>query len=375
MTARGLRNLNPGNIVDGTWAKRQPGYTGSDGHFATFATPDAGLQALGALLVTYQDDHGLNTIRGIINRWAPPSENDTGAYVNAVSSAIGIGPDEPLDLHSPSVLAPLIGAIVAHENGSQPYSEAQLLAAAGQPAEEPTVASAPPATFPPGPNRVTVPMPILAILSALGPILGTFIPQIAKALKPESVSAAHDAQTAQLILNTIAQAAGVLQPGQDAGMTETAAAVDKMSGDAALVKSVTQAVVNHPQIMPLLEVGGGVKQARADDLTAATTPTFKLTKSAVFVMSLVLIPIIYWLVGSLIAGGMDIPSDWPWYGQLPLKLLGGAWNGESRSGGFNLVVGLILGGICGVYYGISVTQQKREQAASDSSSSSNGATS
>jgi hypothetical protein len=41
-----------------------------------------------------------------------------------------------------------------------------------------------------------------------------------------------------------------------------------------------------------------------------------------------------------------------------LGMFGGGWTGEARSGGFNLVVGLILGGICGVYYGVSVTQGK-----------------
>ena len=42
-----------------------------------------------------------------------------------------------------------------------------------------------------------------------------------------------------------------------------------------------------------------------------------------------------------------------------LSMFGSAWTGEARSGGFNLVVGLVLGGICGVYFGVSVTQAKQ----------------
>ena len=43
-------------------------------------------------LLTYQRQHGLDTVKGILNRWAPPSENDTGAYVQTVSRALGLRP-------------------------------------------------------------------------------------------------------------------------------------------------------------------------------------------------------------------------------------------------------------------------------------------
>lgn len=41
--------------------------------------------------------HGLVTIRSIIGRYAPPSENATAAYIRSVSRATGWGPDDPLD--------------------------------------------------------------------------------------------------------------------------------------------------------------------------------------------------------------------------------------------------------------------------------------
>jgi hypothetical protein len=62
---------------------------------------------------------GLFSVRQIINTWAPPSENDTGAYVNAVAAGLGVNADDGLD---ESYLPDLIAAIIRHENGMQPYS-------------------------------------------------------------------------------------------------------------------------------------------------------------------------------------------------------------------------------------------------------------
>jgi hypothetical protein len=124
--ARGVRNNNPGNIEAG--GTQWQGQVGSDGRFATFETPEAGIRALGRNLLTYQEKHGLNTVHGIINRWAPAGENDTAAYVRAVSTAVGVGPAEPLNLRDPSTLQKLTSAIIRHENGGQPYPDEVLRA-------------------------------------------------------------------------------------------------------------------------------------------------------------------------------------------------------------------------------------------------------
>lgn len=118
---RGLRNNNPGNIEAST--DRWEGQAGSDGRFATFDTPEAGIRALARTLLAYQDKHGLNTVEGIIGRWAPPRENNTKAYARAVADAIGFETTTPLDLKDARVLQSLTRAIIAHENGRQPYAE------------------------------------------------------------------------------------------------------------------------------------------------------------------------------------------------------------------------------------------------------------
>lgn len=124
--ARGVRNNNPGNIEAGT--TQWQGQVGSDGRFATFDTPEAGIRALGRNLLAYQERHGLDTVHGIINRWAPAGENDTASYVRAVANAVGTGPAAKLNLRDPQTLQALAGAIIRHENGSQPYPDAVLRA-------------------------------------------------------------------------------------------------------------------------------------------------------------------------------------------------------------------------------------------------------
>jgi hypothetical protein len=113
---RGLRNNNPGNIEDGDFARGLPGYQGSDGRFAVFDSMESGQAAKGALLQSY-GRRGFNTVEKVIGRWAPPSENDTGSYVQFVSQRLGVDPRQPLDLNDPGVVSSLQAAISERENG------------------------------------------------------------------------------------------------------------------------------------------------------------------------------------------------------------------------------------------------------------------
>lgn len=46
-----------------------------------------------------------------------------GAYIRAVAKAIGVGVNDPLIVAQRHVMAPLVKAIIQHENGRQPYSD------------------------------------------------------------------------------------------------------------------------------------------------------------------------------------------------------------------------------------------------------------
>ncbi|EMX0849499.1 hypothetical protein AAF302_000706 [Pluralibacter gergoviae] len=123
--ARGIRNNNPGNL-EASSSNPWVGQTGSDGRFAKFETPEHGIRALGRNLLSYQRQ-GIDTVSDIINRWAPPSDNnDTAAYIRAVCAQLGVTANQPLDASNPDTLQALCAAIIKHENGTQPYSNDQL---------------------------------------------------------------------------------------------------------------------------------------------------------------------------------------------------------------------------------------------------------
>lgn len=113
---RGLRNNNPGNIVKGS-TKWRGEVDGTDARFCTFSTMPYGYRALMLLLQNYQRLHGLRTIRQLISRWAPSSENNTSSYIRRVSRLTGYGTDDVLCLQEKSVATNLAAAISEVENG------------------------------------------------------------------------------------------------------------------------------------------------------------------------------------------------------------------------------------------------------------------
>jgi hypothetical protein len=125
---RGERNCNPGNIVrdDKTHWQGMSVNQGSDPRFCVFVNPVYGIRALAKLLVNYYRDHQLDTVRKLIDRWAPPNENDTDAYVNAVAKQVGCDPDDVIEPTDPTVLQSLTAAIITHENGRCIYDDATI---------------------------------------------------------------------------------------------------------------------------------------------------------------------------------------------------------------------------------------------------------
>lgn len=115
---RGIRNHNPGNVERGKdrWLGMSADQS-ADTRFLVFDTPEAGIRALMRILINYQERHGIKTMREAINRWAPPGENNSGAYVQHVSRLTGFDPDEPLDFLDREINVALTRAIVRHENG------------------------------------------------------------------------------------------------------------------------------------------------------------------------------------------------------------------------------------------------------------------
>ena len=94
---RGMRNCNPLNIrrVSGTrWKGQRAEQT--DREFVQFSSVEYGLRAAFCILETYRRKYKAVCIEDIINRWAPPSENDTRKYVETVCRLTGFGGKERL---------------------------------------------------------------------------------------------------------------------------------------------------------------------------------------------------------------------------------------------------------------------------------------
>lgn len=117
MTARGIRNKNPGNIRHGSDKWQGMSVEQNDSAFVTFDEMTYGCRALIKTLQTYADKYGLNTVQGIIHRWAPTNENDTESYINSVAKALDVTPNESLVFNERTYIA-LAKAIAKHENGS-----------------------------------------------------------------------------------------------------------------------------------------------------------------------------------------------------------------------------------------------------------------
>lgn len=139
---RGIRDNNPLNLqplAQGQWS----GQTGTDGRYATFASPEAGMAAADRNLQTYASKYGISTLSGIINRWSPPSENNTAAYIQTVAKDLGVDPNAKLDLSNPQVRRAVLTSMSKVELGQAsptsqtPASGAPVAATRGIPGSAP----------------------------------------------------------------------------------------------------------------------------------------------------------------------------------------------------------------------------------------------
>ena len=115
--SRGLRNCNPGNIRLGSFRYKGEKAKSTDSSFRQFESMEWGYRAMFVLLHTYATKRGCNTLRKIINRYAPPTENFTEGYIRFVSEKTGIAPDEIINTRAARDMVPVVAAMSQIENG------------------------------------------------------------------------------------------------------------------------------------------------------------------------------------------------------------------------------------------------------------------
>lgn len=135
-TSRGYLNNNPGNIdrSAAVWVGEIRDINSckndiqrrelTSGRFCVFTSSEYGIRAMAKNLRAYKKAFACQSIRDYINRWAPPSENNTEAYIQTVAAKTGHGPDDPVDLEL--ALPHLIEAIIGVECGGMPYEDGEI---------------------------------------------------------------------------------------------------------------------------------------------------------------------------------------------------------------------------------------------------------
>lgn len=116
--ARGLRNNNPGNIRLNGITYEGEIVPSKDKSFKQFKAISYGYRAMFVVLHTYARKYGINTIEGMISRYAPASENHTQKYIDAVSEWSGVSATSHLTSTNADVMIPIVAAMSRVENGA-----------------------------------------------------------------------------------------------------------------------------------------------------------------------------------------------------------------------------------------------------------------
>ncbi len=171
-------------------------------------------------------------------------------------------------------------------------------------------------------------MPIPAIVSALLPVLTSAVPELVKLIKPDSAAAEKNATVAVKVFDIAKDALSA------ANEQEVA---ERVQSDPQAAQVVRQAVQD--RWYELEEVGGGIAAARAADLAFVATGE-SAWKSPSFIVALALLPLVYMVVGAVVG------------------LFGSPFSADVRAAIANGIVGMILGGLVGYYYGQSTSRNR-----------------
>jgi hypothetical protein len=204
---RGYRLNNPLNIRHGKSLWEGLSHIQDDSAFVRFVEPVYGIRAAARTLNTYREVHGITTLRGVIERWAPPIENDTSAYVQAVSIWADLEPDEAISLADYDTVWRLLRAMARMELGKPPegrpaawYDDATwekgLRMAGLIPPRKPLIKSRTMAGT--GTAAVAGTAAVITLLTDLG------IPPEVAALLPTALSGLSDQATAAVLLSIAA---------------------------------------------------------------------------------------------------------------------------------------------------------------------------
>ena len=110
------------------------------------------------------------------------------------------------------------------------------------------------------------PLTALSLIGSIGPAIINLIPQVKKLFDPAVPVAERNVGAAVAVLQTITDVAKT---------PDVHTAVAAMKSDPVLKQNVIDAVVTHPELVGLLEIGGGIVEARKANSQAAEIPLYR----------------------------------------------------------------------------------------------------
>lgn len=120
---RGYRNNNPLNIRHSGDLFKGEVRPIADKAFKTFESMAYGYRAAFKMLDTYRRKYGCRVLADFIRRWAPPTENDTAAYIRTVSRRAQLAADAVVDTRAEMQMRSIVAAMSFVENGVEPDEE------------------------------------------------------------------------------------------------------------------------------------------------------------------------------------------------------------------------------------------------------------
>jgi hypothetical protein len=178
-------------------------------------------------------------------------------------------------------------------------------------------------------NYPEAPMPIPAIVTALLPSVIELLPKLGGLFGSGSKSSERNLAVAGAVLD-LAQ--------KTTGAVNAQAAIETMKSDPTALAAVSKAVEAH--WFDLSEGGGGgIEGARKAD-AAVVESGYPVWRSPSFIVAIGLLPLVYMIVGAVVG------------------LFGAPFSEDVRAAIANGIVGLVLGGLIGYYYGQTTSRNR-----------------